>query len=150
MSFVNEDPPPDRGLIWTLRLLGALDLLALVAIGMPLSWMSRINEYCGMGPFPETPLVGYLTRTSSTLYALHGAVLIFVSGDTERYRPFISFLALATIVHGACLLLIDLAVGMPLFWTVLEGPSFSATGALLLWLTRASGADRARNAQRVD
>jgi hypothetical protein len=63
-------------------------------------------------------------------------LVLFISLDVHRYRPLIIFLALAAIIHGAILLGIDLSLGMPFFWTVLEAPSFMATGVVLLWLAR--------------
>ena len=124
----------DLTLIWGLRLLGIIDMLALIAVVMPLEWMSRVNDLCGLGPFPDSRIVGYLARTTSALYALHGALVIFISGDVVRYRPLITFLSIAAIVHGVILLGIDLSAGMPFFWTLLEAPSFAATGVVVLWL----------------
>ena len=137
----DDDPKPlsrgsDRALIRGLRLLGGIDLLALIAVVLPWAWMSRINDLCGLGPLPDSRIVGYLARTTSALYALHGALVLFISCDVPRYRPLITFLALAAIIHAAVLLGIDLSVGMPFFWTLLEAPSFTATGLAILWLAR--------------
>lgn len=132
----------NRGLIWALRILGVVDLLALVAVVMPLGWMSSINDLCGLGPLPDSRIVGYLARTTSALYALHGAMVLFIAGDVIRYRPLIRFLAFAAIVHGGILLGIDLATGMPFFWTLLEAPLFAATGVLVLWLQQRKHAAR--------
>ena len=63
-------------------------------------------------------------------------LVLFISCDVTRYRPLITFLALAAIIHAAVLLGIDLSVGMPFFWTLLEAPSFTATGLAILWLAR--------------
>lgn len=123
-------------LVWGLRVLGLVDLLALVAVVMPIAWMSAINELCGLGPFPDSKIAGYLARTTSALYALHGALVLFISADIVRYRPLITFLAAAAVVHGGILLGIDLTVGMPFFWTLLEAPAFAATGVAMLWLQR--------------
>jgi hypothetical protein len=122
-----------------LQLLGAIDLFALIAVVMPLQWMSWVHAICGMGPLPEGRIVGYLARTTSALYALHGALILFISIDIDRYRPLVRFLAVAAIVHGAILLGIDLSQGMPWFWTFFEAPTFAATGiALLYYLQRDS------------
>ncbi len=132
----NESPTSNLGLMWGLRILGTVDLLALIAVVMPLPWMSFINDLCGLGPLPDSHIVGYLARTTSLLYALHGAMILFISRDINRYRPLIAFLAVAAVVHGMILLGIDLATGMPFFWTLIEGPSFAVTGILVLWLLR--------------
>jgi hypothetical protein len=120
-----------------LRLLGAVDLLALIAVFMPLDWMSWINVRCGLDGFPEGRLVGYLTRTTSALYALHGALILFVSTDVDRYRPLVRFMGCAVVVHGVLLFAIDLAQSMPWYWTLFEGPVFSGIGIAVFYLTRA-------------
>ena len=133
---VNDPHSKNLGLIWGLRVLGVIDMLALIAVVMPLDWMSRINDLCGLAPLPNSHIVGYLARTTSALYALHGALVLFISCDVNRYRPLITFLAIAAVVHGGILLAIDLASGMPFFWTLVEGPSFVATGVIIWWLQR--------------
>lgn len=69
------------------------------------------------------------------LYALHGALLVFLASDVRRYLPVVRFLAVAVAVFGAAMLGIDWAVRMPLRWTVGEGPSVVAFDAVILWLT---------------
>lgn len=133
----NRDiPGSELILIWGLRLLGLVDMLALIAVVMPLEWMSQVNDLCGLETFPESRIVSYLARTTSALYALHGALVLFISFDVDRYRPLITFLGMVAIVHGAILLGIDVAVGMPFFWTMLEAPAFTATGFAVLWVLR--------------
>jgi hypothetical protein len=125
-------------LIFCLRLLGCIDLLALIAVVMPLEWMSRINELCGLEAFPDSQIIGYLARTTSALYAVYGALMLFISCDVVRYRPLIRFMGIVAFVHGIVLLGIDISVGMPLFWTMLEGPAFAAMGLVVIWLQRSN------------
>jgi hypothetical protein len=122
------------GLVFTLRVLGVVDLLALLAVFLPLEWMAKTHSGLGLGELPREPIVGYLTRSASALYALHGAMILFISFDPHRYARLISFLAAAALVHGAVMLGIDVIVGMPLAWTLFEGPAFAATGAAVLWI----------------
>lgn len=88
----------------------------------------------GLGEFPEAPIATYLARSTSALYVLHGAMIILISFDVERYWGLIRFLALAAIVHGAALLAIDMSLDLPGWWQLSEGPAFAATGAVVLWL----------------
>ena len=127
---------PERLLVWLLRLFGASTLTALGAVFMPHDWMNLIHQRLGMGELPHLPIVGYLTRSISALYALHGALLLFVSLDVQRYLPLVRFLGAASAVMGALLLGLDLAVGMPVFWTVAEGPPVVALGIVILVLAR--------------
>jgi hypothetical protein len=133
---------PQRLLVIVLRVLGCVDLTALVAVVMPNAWMAAIHAAVGLGEFPETPLVGYLTRSASALYALHGAMILFVSFDVDRYRPLITFMALAALIQGLVILAIDLAVGMPTPWILVEAPAFIGTGLAVLVAQRAIPSSR--------
>jgi len=126
----------EKIVVWLLRVTGVVMLSALGAIVMPFSCMYSIHQQLGLGALPDAPIVGYLTRSISALYALHGALLIFVACDLRRYMPVVRFLAVIDAVFGAMMIGIDWAVGMPLFWTLPEGPSTVAFGLLILWLTR--------------
>jgi hypothetical protein len=125
-----------RGLVVFLRILGTVDLLAVAAVFLPLEWMAKIHSWFGMGQLPEMPILNYLTRSASALYALHGAMILFVSTDVRRYAPLIKFLAVAALIHGVILYLIDLIAGMPPFWIALEGPIVVATGVIVLMIQR--------------
>ena len=125
----------ERILVWLLRLLGVVMVTALGAVVMPFEWMNVIHRQMGMGDLPQVPIVGYLTRSISALYAIHGVLLIFLAGDVRRYLPVVRFLAVAGAVFGALMIGIDYFVGLPVAWTVQEGPSVVVFGAVILWLT---------------
>jgi hypothetical protein len=132
----------ERALVVVLRAFGALDLLAFGAVVMPRPWMAATYTWVGLGTLPDAPIVGYLTRSASALYALHGALVLFISFDVRRYWRMITFLAAAALVHGAIMAGIDVAVGMPQPWTLYEGPCFAAPGAIVLllqWLSASGG-----------
>lgn len=117
-----------------LRCLGALDLCAIVAAFMPANWLEAAHSTAGLGAFPEAPIAIYLARSASALYVLHGALIVYLSYDVDRYWRLIRFLALAAVVHGAAILAIDLSLELPRWWQLIEGPSFAATGVAVLWL----------------
>jgi hypothetical protein len=125
----------EKTLVLLLRLDGLIMLLALVPSMMPLAWMEAIHRSLGMGELSGEPLTGYLTRSLSALYAMHGAVLLFVASDVRRYLPLVKFLAAATIVFALGLTALDVIVGMPVFWIVAEGPSLLLLYCVVLWLT---------------
>ena len=124
----------ERTLVWLLRLEGVVMLVALGAVFMPYEWMNVIHGHAGLGDLPHIPIVGYLTRSISALYALHGALLIFLSRDIVRYVPVIRFLAVAGVLFGALMLGLDLALGMPRAWTIGEGPFIGVLCAVFFWL----------------
>lgn len=121
-----------RRLEATLRVLGTLDFCAVTAVIAPRAWIARLHEWLGLGSLPDGPLVEYLARCTSTWYASFGLLLWFVSGDVERYARLIRFLAGMLIVQGMVIVVIDLVSGMPGWWTALEGPCCSGSGAVLL------------------
>ncbi len=125
----------ERILVWLMRLGGAVMLTAVGAVVMPYEWMNVIHQRVGLGELPRVPIVGYLTRSISALYALHGALLVFLAGDLRRYLPVVRFLAIAGAIFGALVLGIDWAVGMPCVWTLGEGPYVILLSLLVLWLT---------------
>lgn len=125
----------EKALVLILRLTAALLLLALIPAVMPFAWMEEIHDHLGMGELPKGPIVGYLTRSISALYAMHGALVWFVSLDIRRYLPVIRFLAVLGIAFGAGMLVLDVMVGIPLPWTLCEGPFIAVLGGVMLWLS---------------
>jgi len=128
--------PRERALVWLLRLCGGVLLLAALAVFLPTRWMEVSHGWLGLGTFPAYPLVDYLARSISGMYAMHGAVLIAVARDVRRFAPLVVLLAWANVVFGATMLGIDIHAGMPGYWTLLEGPSILLVGVLYLWLAR--------------
>ena len=123
-----------KALVWLLRISGVILLTALVPVVMPFSWMQMIHRQIGMGELPTGPIMGYLTRSLSLFYAVHGALLLFVSFDIRRYLPFVKFLAFISILFGVCMIILDYAVDMPLRWVLCEGPMVILLGIVILWL----------------
>ena len=80
--------------------------------------------------------MGYLTRSLSLVYAMHGALVFFLSLDIRRFLAVIKFLAVITILFGVGMLALDVLVGMPLFWILSEGPILIILYGVVLWLSR--------------
>ncbi len=125
-----------RRLVIMLRLVGLLDFCALIAVMVPHTWIEQSHRFLGLGEFPTEPIAGYLARCTSAWYASYGLLLWYVSFDVERYSRLIAVLAGAMIVQGIVIVGIDLAEGMPQWWTMFEGPCCSGLGAILLLLHR--------------
>lgn len=105
-----------------LRFIGIFLCLAFVAVLLPTSWMAAIHEALGLGTFPESQLVEYLTRSASMLYGGWGIVYLYVSFKVERYFEFLKFLCWLVGTFALALLILDLTLAMPLWWTLSEGP----------------------------
>ena len=126
----------EKILVWLLRASGAVMLLAVIAVVMPFTWMDLVHRQLGLGKLPDAPIVHYLARSASALYAVHGALLIFAASDVRRYLPLVRFLAWVAVGFGPLMICIDHAAGLPVPWTVCEGPSIIAIGVVFLWFAR--------------
>jgi hypothetical protein len=129
-------PKSDRALAILLRIVGVGALFALVAVFMPLSWKATTHRWLGLGEMPTGPVVEYLARSLSAFYAIMGALCLVLAADLERYRPLVRFLGLAFALMSLVLLGVDLAAGMPWWWSASEGPGGVVFGALLFMLAR--------------
>ncbi len=124
---------------WLLSIAGAVALSAVVPMVMPTDWMEGINDRLGLGPFPRTPLTEYLTRSLSAVYALFGALTVYLARNVRRYLELISVVARLTMVLGVVLTVLDASIGMPASWTWGEGPPTVVFGLAILWLARRAG-----------
>lgn len=118
-----------------LRIVGTAGLLAIPFILTPDAWMDAIHRRLGLGPLPAAPVVGYLARSASAFYAILGGLLWTVSFDLRRHRLVLQYLGLAIVLFGVTMLAVDFGQGMPIWWSLAEGPFNLVCGTLLLWLT---------------
>ena len=125
-----------RALRLLLRVVGSVSLTALVFVMVPYSWMNDIHGWLGLGALPPEPVVGYLARSASALYALTGGLLWVLSFDLGRNRLAIGYLGYAFIAFGVVLTFVDWLEGMPLFWKLGEGPIVIAFGLVMSILVR--------------
>ncbi len=109
---------------------------AVFAVFLPWAAMDAIHAEMGLGHMPKAPIVEYLARSLSLIYASLAPLCGFLARDVCRYREVIAFQAIVKLVAGAGLLALDLAIGMPLYWTACEGPLVIALSAAVLLLVR--------------
>jgi hypothetical protein len=126
----------ERILVVLLRTIAAVDSLAIVAVFMPHAWMDAAHRWLGLGTLPDTPIIVYLTRSLSAMYAFHAGLLWMASRDVRHYAALITYVALACVVFGTVLVGIDLRAGLPGFWVAGEGPFFIGVGSAVLALQR--------------
>jgi hypothetical protein len=110
--------------------------LAAGAMLLPREAMVATNLWLGLEPLVETPLVLYLARSTSGLYALRGLSYFVAASDPVRYRPLIVFIGATNVAFGLALGAIGVSAGMPAWWTALESPFVIGTGILILVLVR--------------
>jgi hypothetical protein len=128
--------PSDRTLAVFLKLTGAVMLLAFPAALLPADWMDGIHRWLGLGDLPRAPIVDYLARSASLLYGYQGTILLYLSGDPRRHAPLLLFLGLVSAALSVAFVLIDIGAGMPLYWTLGEGPLLLVFSAVIILLAR--------------
>ncbi len=131
----------EKILVWLLRLAGGVVVLAWFAVFLPTEWMAATHRWLGLGEFPASPLVDYLTRSASVLYGIHGGLLLMLSTDVRRYRKLVVYIGVTDVIFGVLMLGIDIHAGMPGFWTAGEGPPITVVGLVMLWLVRSLPAE---------
>lgn len=127
-----------RALVLVLRFSGAFLLLAFAAMLLPVDWMAATHRWLGMGEFPDSPLTSYLVRSVAALYGFHGVLVLIIAGDPVRYDRIVLYAGVMDVVFGLMMLAIDLHSGMPIMWSLIEGPSLVGMGLLVLWLRKYS------------
>ena len=131
-------------LTFVLRLSGVILLAAFPAMLLRVEWMAATHQRLGLGEFPRAPVVEYLTRSIAALYGFHGVLVLLVSRDPVRYRAIVSYLAAMNITFGLMMVAIDLRAGLPVLWTLLEGPPIASLGVVMAVLNGSAGAGGAR------
>ena len=124
-------------LVILLRFLGTNAILAFVFVLMPFSRIQQLHEKTGLGELPDIPIVGYLSRSLCLFYTVFGIILWTVSFDLDNCRRLLWRIGVILPAIGCTLLAIDFYQGLPLVWTLSEGPFTIITGGLFLWLLRA-------------
>ena len=126
----------ERLLVWLLRLAGAVEILAFIAVVMPRSWMEISHAWIGLGEMPDGPLLMFMIRQASYTYGVHGLSLWLIATDVDRFRPFVVFNAIAFLVAAPVFFLIDFTSGMPWWCAVSDPASCGLFGVMLLFLSR--------------
>jgi hypothetical protein len=124
-----------RLLVWLLRLAGAVEILAFVAVVMPRSWMEISHAWLGLGQMPDGPVLMFMIRQASYTYGVHGLSLWLIASDVKRFHAFVMFNAIAFLLATPVFLLIDLTSGMPWWWAAGDPISCGLFGAALLSLS---------------
>ncbi|MBN1126492.1 MAG: hypothetical protein JXA82_15915 [Sedimentisphaerales bacterium] len=121
-------------LVLLVRMTAIAMLCGLVFVFCPFKWMTMIHSRIGMGSLEFTPLLSYLTRSLSAMYAIVGAFLMLISFDIEQYRPLLKLSGWIAILGGIGVTYLDAILKLPAFWTWMEGPLTILLGIAILWL----------------
>ena len=123
-----------------LRVFAVVPMTAVFAAMLPIGVMDAVHQSIGLGRLPEGPIVEYLARSTSMFYALHGALLWYLASDLRRYRDLFRFYLWISLAFAVGLFLTDLSAGLPLRWTLAEGPIVAAFTGIIMVLFRKTDA----------
>ena len=112
----------EKIIIIILRVTGLLLMTAFVFVFVPYEIMAKIHKQIGLGEFPQIPILAYLARSVSLFYAIHGAIVFYISFDLMKYLPVLRLLCYLGILFGICPFIIDFNAPMPKYWVYGEGP----------------------------
>jgi hypothetical protein len=115
---------------------------AFLAMLLPTDWMASTHEWIGLGAFPRSAVVEYLTRSIAALYGFHGVLLFLIARDVVRYVSIVRFAGVMNVLFGSMITAIDLHAGMPTLWTLFEGPPIVGMGAAILYLSQSIPSER--------
>lgn len=101
---------------------------AVFAVVMPRSWMDASASLMKVDQLGDSPLAGYLARLASALYALHGSTLGIIAWYLPSSLFMVKPIGVATICFGLLMYWIDLAEGMPAYWSAVEGTALVLGG----------------------
>lgn len=118
---------------------GTVEALAAIAVCLPRGLMSSAYHGLRLGEMPDAALFGYLARSASLLWAVHGVLVIALASDVVRYLPMIKLLGWLTIIMGVAFVGIDFYEGLPLWWSLSEGPIVLVMGTIYVVLARKLG-----------
>ena len=137
------DTDTDNSLKWLLRVIGGAELCAIPFIAFPLSWMAWVHDHLlGLGSLPDRPIVEYMARSLSALYAVHGAMIVRMSFDIARFRPLVGFLGWCHVALGLAVFGSDASAGLPWYWVMGEGAGIAACGVIIVTLCRLKSSRR--------
>jgi hypothetical protein len=96
--------------------------------------MDRFHRQLMQTPLPDAPIVQYLARSLSALYASFGSLTLLLAWDVRRFAPLVTWWGIAAILFGLILVWVDTTAPMPAHWTWSECPYTIITGILVLIL----------------
>ena len=135
LSKLNRRILADRLLRWGLVFVGIAGVAAIIPTLMPAAWFIAASTSIGI-EFPGPVLGFFLARQLSLLYVMVGCSLLVIARDVSRYEPLLSSLVYFLLVAGSVQIWIDYQVGLPVWWTAIEGTRTIIGGFILAILLR--------------
>jgi len=118
-----------------LRLAGAVEILAFLAVLMPRWQMETAHRWLGLGEMASGPLIMFMIRQASYVYGMHGLSLWVLASNVERFRPLVILNGISFLLAAPVFFIIDYTAGMPLWWTIGDSYGCGSFGVALLLLS---------------
>jgi hypothetical protein len=138
----NDRHRREKTAAWLLRLDALSHLMAAVIVFLPDGIIVLAHNRLGLGIFPDAPIAWYLARGLSAYYAMHGALMLFISLDVVGYLDLVRIAMWLFAIYGILMLFVDLRAPMPKFWTIAEPAFILVFSAVVLALLSSSSSDR--------
>ncbi len=135
----------------SLRVLAAFIALNSLTVFLPESWIDSVLVWCGVGHVPDSMLFRYLLRGAGVLLLALAVLIWIVASDVARYQPLAITISLIFVIGAPVSWLIDILVGLPFWWCILDSAICVLGGGIPLlfcfWPTKGSP-DRCTAANR--
>jgi hypothetical protein len=138
----NDKHRCEKTAAWLLRLDALSHLMAAMIVFLPDATIVWVHTRLGLGVFPDAPIAWYLARGLSAYYAMHGALMLFISLDVVRYLDLVRIAMRLFAVYGILMLIVDLQAPMPTFWTIAEPAFILVFSAIVLALLSSSSSNQ--------
>ena len=129
-----------RGLIIFLRFIAICQMLALIAVFVPIRvWLAGWYGWLGLGKVPEaSAILKYVLGATAFFQAAIGLWLWLMLSNVPRYRPILILTGVIYLVAVPVFYFVDSVGGLPLWWRFYDCVWCFAVGAALIQLCRRS------------
>lgn len=121
-----------RSIANVMRVLAVAWILSGVLCFLPYSWGNSFLAWFGMEQMPQALFMMYVLRGAGLLGVGIGVVIWVVATDVVRYRPIVIAIIALHLIGAPVFYLMDVIIGMPLSWRIMDFVSLLMMGVLPL------------------
>ncbi|TAK99928.1 MAG: hypothetical protein EPO07_10400 [Verrucomicrobia bacterium] len=138
------------GLAATLKIVAIGWILSCFFCFIPDGWMNVFLGWFGAEPMPHAIFMRYCLWGGGLIIGGVGVVIWVTATDVVRFRPIVIAITALHLIAAPVFYLMDVIVGMPLRWQVMDISCFLAGGGFLLafWLWPAKASPSAGGANK--
>ena len=130
---------PFTRVLWiarTMRIIAIGWLVSGISCLLPETWIASFLDWVGLGPMPHAVIFLYVIRKFAYVTTACGVLFWVVATDVVRYRPIVITTIAIHLIFVPVLCWLDVTIGMPLWWCIMDWSSCLLAGGFLLayWL----------------